>query len=96
MNPAANLKDFPEIPARLSECGKLLIIDRCPFCGRTHCHGASYGHRWAHCLTAMGEKQHGYILIKAEGQTAPNRPRRRLKLAQTPKCRDEGPGLIFT
>ena len=63
---------WPTVPARLSACGTLLIIDRCPYCRHRHEHGAGggYGHRWAHCLREAGEPVQGYILVEGAGEAA--------------------------
>ena len=44
--------------------GERFIIQRCPFCGRRHIHGAAEGHRKPHCPLDK-EPPGGYILREA-------------------------------
>lgn len=43
--------------------------DKCPFCGSTHLHGSSPGHRIAHCSTkkAKNVEIDGTIYLQKEG-----------------------------
>lgn len=53
----------PLVEAR--QKGGLLIIARCPFCGKRHVHGAGggYGHRVSHCI---GFETPGYVLVSEQ------------------------------
>jgi hypothetical protein len=48
--------EVPKVVARLSESKKQLVTDPCPYCKKTHYHGAgddplnpAYGYRKSHC-----------------------------------------------
>jgi hypothetical protein len=56
--------DAPTVPA-YRDGGILLII--CPFCGKTHSHGAPAGHRRAHCLP----NSLGYYELRESAETPP-------------------------
>jgi len=64
-NIADNPKVLPMVRCRLSPDRVSLIIDRCPFCGEPHAHGAKggLGHRSAHCAEKSSSNERGYVLV---------------------------------
>ncbi len=52
--------------------GARYVVERCPYCGRRHVHGAGDGHRVPHCL-APGD---GYVLV---GERPPGAPSPQLR-----------------
>lgn len=62
--------------ARLETRGKVRvwIVDKCPYCGKKHTHGAGFsegnvdpkeylGHRVAHCISGEHDRDDSYTLV---------------------------------
>jgi hypothetical protein len=68
------------VDASRSRCGRLLIIDRCPFCGRKHTHGMPSGHRVPHCPRPLGPS--GGYLVREKGPPAAQVKRKQARAPQ--------------